>query len=95
MTREERRAEMHGHMEAQERSGTSRRAYCEQHGLKLCVLNQWFAKRKQEAVGAARGFVPVEVSRSMSLEVHYPNGVRLLLPTNTSLERIGSYIRLY
>lgn len=95
MTRAERTGQMLAHMAAQEQSGTSRRTYCEQEGLNLCVLNYWFAKRKGEATAQRCGFAQVELSSGGNLELHYPNGVRLLLPANTALAQVAACIRLY
>lgn len=95
MTRAERTEQMLAHMAAQEQSGTSRRTYCEQEGLNLCVLNYWFAKRKRGAMVQRHGFAQVELSGGGNLELHYPNGVRLLLPANTALAQVAACIRLY
>lgn len=103
MTRAERTEQMLAHVAAQEQSGTSRKTYCVQQGLNLCVLNYWFAKRKclhpdpsgGEATAQRRGFAQVELSSGGNLELHYPNGVRLLLPANTALAQVAACIRLY
>lgn len=94
MTRTERIEQMLAHVAAQEQSGTSRKAYCAAHGLNLHVLNYWCTKSKKN--GAARpGFAQVELSTATGLELHYPNGVRLLLPANTALEQVAACVRLY
>jgi len=93
MSRAERTREMMAHVAAKEQSGQSRKAYCAKHNLNLHVLNYWCAKGKRHA--NAHGFVPVEVSTGASLELHYPNGVRLLLPMGTALEQVAACIRLY
>lgn len=95
MTRTEKRELMLAHVGAQEQSGTSRKSYCEHHGLKLCVLNYWFARRKRGRQELRKGFAEVQVSVGASMELHYPNGVRLLLPTDTALEQVAACIRLY
>lgn len=95
MNRTERRAEMLAHVAAQEQSGASRKTYCEQHGLKLCVLNYWLAKGKGDAVQVHKGFAQVQVSGVANMELHYPNGVRLLLPLGTAPEQVAACIHLY
>jgi hypothetical protein len=95
MTREENAARMLAHVAAQAQSGTSRKAYCEQQGLKLCILNYWVAKHRRRAGPEGRGFAPIEVSGGSAMELHYPNGVRLLLPTNTALKQVAAFIGLY
>ena len=93
MTREERTERMLAHVAAQEQSGTSRKSYCEQHALKLHVLNYWCAKARKS--DRATGFAPVEVASSVNIELRYPNGVHLLLPAGTALEQVAACIRLY
>jgi len=93
MTRTERTEQMLAHVAAQERSGTSRQVYCAEHGLTLHVLNYWCAKRRKSS--PLGGFAEVQVGTSTTLELHYPNGVRLLLPANTALEQVAACIRLY
>ena len=95
MTRQEKAEEMLAHVAAVEQSGTSRKTYCEQHGLKLCVLNYWFCKRKRCALEVRKGFSEVHVSVGANVELQYPNGVRLLLPPNTAMEHVAACIRLY
>lgn len=95
MTRAERTEEMLAHVSAQEQSGTSRKAYRAAHGLNVHVLNYWFAKRRRSAAGINGGFAEVQVSNSTALELHYPNGVRMLPPANTALEQVAACIRLY
>jgi hypothetical protein len=56
-------------------------------------MNYWCAKARQEKVPG--GFVPLEAGVGDGLEVRYPNGVRLLLPTGTSMAQVAAYVRLY
>jgi hypothetical protein len=95
MTRKERSEEMLAHVAAQEQSGTSRKSYCEQHGLKPCVLNYWWAKRRRVAAQGQKGFARVQMIEVAAMELHYPNGVRLLLPGGTALDQVAAFIRLY
>ena len=81
------------HMAAQEQSGQSRKSYCGLHGVNLHVLNYWCAKVKR--AGAATGFSAVEVTTDAYMELHYPNGVRLVLPAGTALQQVAACIRLY
>jgi hypothetical protein len=95
MTRSERTEQMLAHIAAREQSGKSRKAYCEQHGLNLCVLNYWCAKLKRETTTEPRGFAEVEMKGACAMELHYPNGVRLLLPAHTASAHIAACIRLW
>ena len=105
MTRTEKTQQMLAHVAAQEQSGTSRKSYCQQHAVNLNVLNYWCGKSKRPPYGGAhgQGFAQVQVSSEQGspsrpgggMELHYPNGVRLLLPANTALEQVAACIRLY
>ena len=90
--RTQRREEMQAHVAAQEQSGQVRKAYCQAHGLAPHVLNYWCAKRSRIA---RSGFAAVEVSGASAVELHYPNGVRMVLPAGTTLDHIAACIRLY
>ena len=101
MTLQERTDKMLAHVSAQAQSGMSRKAYCEQNALKPHVLNYWCARSRKSEM--APGFAPVEVSHPdlvgvtarENMELHYPNGVRLLLPAGTALQHVAAWIRLY
>lgn len=90
----ERRGAMLAHVVAQEQSGTSRKVYCQEHALKLHVLNYWCGKSKG-LTAHGQGFAQVQVCSEQGLELHYPNGVRLVLPRGTTLDHITACIRLY
>ena len=56
------------------------------------VLNYWFAKSRRQGTA---GFAAVEFATGSNVELHYPNGVRMLLPVGTALDHIAACIRLY
>ncbi|MBW7846413.1 MAG: hypothetical protein M9900_09165 [Flavobacteriales bacterium] len=93
MTRTERRTEMLAHVAAWKASGQPRKSYCSAHGLGLHTMAYWCSKARREQMPG--GFVPLEVGAGEGLELHYPNGVRLLLPTGTSMAQVAAYVRLY
>ena len=88
----ERRQEMLAHVAAQSQSGVGRKVYCEAHDLNMHVLNYWFAKSRRQGTA---GFAAVEFATGSNVELHYPNGVRMLLPVGTALDHIAACIRLY
>ncbi|MBK8531920.1 MAG: hypothetical protein IPL64_08495 [Flavobacteriales bacterium] len=93
MERREKTETMLAHVAAQKQSGKGRRAYAAEHGISLCVLNYWCVKAAKAE--APSGFAPVEVAATEQLELHYPNGVRMVLPANTALAQVAACIRLY
>jgi len=62
-------------MQAWERSGQTRAAFCGAHGLSLATFDYW--RRQLRAPG--RALVPVTVSGSTAvpIEIALPNGIRL------------------
>lgn len=93
MSRTERRQEMLAHVTSWKTSGMSRKQYCVEHGLNPHTMTYWCAKARHGKL--AGGFVPLEVGASDGVEVHYPNGVRLVLPAGTSMAQVAAYVRLY
>jgi transposase-like protein len=72
----QRRAEeMRGHIEACKRSGLSIVAYCKQNGIVKSVYYKWVKKLHPSD---AAGFTQVDVAATpATIEITYPNGVRL------------------
>ena len=95
VSRTQRREEMLAHVAAQEQSGMTRKAFCRSHGLALHALDYWRSRMRRDERSAQRGFAPVEVSGVSAIELHYPNGVCMVLPAGTALEHIAACIRLY
>lgn len=84
---------MLNHVAAWKASGRSRKSYCTEHDLNVHTMNYWCAKARRGEVPG--GFVPIEVGASDGLELRYPNGVRLLLPSGTAMTLVAAYVRLY
>lgn len=93
MNRTERRERMLAHVAAWQQSGKSRKAYCTEHGLAVSTLDYWCGRGR--GGGGRRGFAAVELAAPPGMELHYPNGVRMVLPAGTALEHIAACIRLY
>lgn len=93
MNRTERSEAMLAHVAAWQGSGQSRKDYCSEHGIAVNTLHYWCARHRR--TDARKGFAPVEVSAPEGMELHYPNGVRLLLPAGTALQHLAACIRLY
>jgi hypothetical protein len=93
MNRTERREMMLGHVDAWKASGESRKNYCARHGLNLSVMNYWCVQASKRM--HASGFAVVELVADECVELHYPNGVRLVLPAGMALSQVAAYIRSY
>jgi len=92
MNRSERTEQMLAHVAAQQSSGQSRKNYCQSNDLNLSVLTYWC--KKARSADQATGFTPWEITSATGIELHYPNGVRMILPVGTSLGHVAACIRL-
>jgi hypothetical protein len=85
--------EMFAHLERFARSGLSRKAYCEAHGLSFHVLGYW-VKRLQEKEDCG-GFAELHLRMDRCsvegglIELEYPNGVRVRIGSGMS----AAYVR--
>lgn len=74
----------------------SKKAFCLEHGLAVHTLNYWLGKLN-DRLGSSSGFVALEVSSGSyehRLEVHYPSGVRIVLPLEAPLGLLENLIQL-
>lgn len=80
-------------------SGT-KKAFCQDYGIKLHVLSYWLQKsRKPTKKPVTNKFIPLQiekptVSPASTIELYYPNGLRLVLPTDTSLKVLQGLIKM-
>ena len=79
------------------RSGKNQREYSQQSGIGKAKFNYWVCKYKRHQTVPAAGFIKIEAAPAgldQSLEIFYPNGVRLKASGN-DLSLISQLIRLY
>lgn len=85
------------------RSNKSKQDYCSQHGMKVGVFYYWLSKlEKEEERGKKEQgkFLSMEISRKDEptknglIELHYPNGVRLVLHELQDLSALPQLIQL-
>ena len=93
MSRSERREIMMAHVAACKASGKSLKSYCAEQELSVNVMNYW-CTRVHTQVGSS-GFIPVEIATAKGMEVHYPNGVRMVLPAGMDMALVAACIRSY
>lgn len=66
----------------------SKKAFCQEHGLAIHTLDYWRRKFSELQVKTS-AFVALEISDASpgrSIELHYPNGIRAVLPMETPTE---------
>jgi len=85
-------------VEAWQGSGLSKKAFCVRQGVEKSVFMYWWKKYQQ--CNEPGGFIPLTVSSSHSplqnhsMEIQYPNGVVLKLPTHTPAILVRQYVGL-
>ena len=97
--RRTRREEMFALIEIWKESGLSKTEFCTEQNISQPVFYYWMRRYKERKTPSMDGFIPVcvqnEVSGSTSsIEILYPNGVRLLLPSECDLSMVRSLIGL-
>ncbi len=84
-------------IEAWRESGKTRKQFCGEQNMKVSTFAYWIT-RKNKDIGSVKGFLPVDVSETgqskSTVEIHYPNGVRLTVPVG-DVTMISTLIRLY
>lgn len=94
MTKKEER--MFALVDAWRESNKKRKVFCDEHRIKVSTFGYWVT-RKTKAERSGGGFLPIDVSGSSqtvtSVDIHYPNGIRLSLPAG-DVALISKLIRL-
>lgn len=76
-------------------SNLSMRAFAESKGIKLSTFGYWVRKQKQSE--QAGGFIPIQAVNApanTSVEILYPNGVRLIAHTR-DLSYLHRLVKFY
>ena len=96
MTRR-RTKDMHPIVEAYLTYEGTKASFCLEHGIKGHTLDYW---RRKLSVGLEGGsshpFVALEIEDSgtnLEIELHYPNGNRLVMPQGTSLAVLQALVK--
>ena len=83
----------YGHVRSWRDSGSSRSAYCAQHGLKLASLSYWIGRQKVQGSGLT--LVPVQMaspSAGRELVLQGRSGWRLTVPASVSAQWLAELI---
>lgn len=90
--------DMYCYIEEWQRSGLSRKEFCKKHGIAASTFSYWYSKYRQseglEPTTSSSDFIKVNPMLSDSLEVVYPNGVRIRLRQNSSISDLRALIQL-
>jgi hypothetical protein len=101
------RSEGLSHIENYYRSGLSPSQYYKQHGLSECQFYGWRRRylalhpEAESAANVKKRFHPVRIESTAGiglsgLEVHYPNGVRVVIgkDDSTDIEKLSALIKI-
>ena len=87
------REKMQSHVSQWKESGLSQAEFARKNELKLHAFRYWVAKlRKDDADSSA--FISLDGFVTAQICVHYPNGVELTLPAQTTVSVIKGLIQL-
>ena len=88
---------MYSLIESWKSSGLTQRNFCASHAVKPSGFSYWLKRYEERetpsTVSPFREFIP-EQHVLDKIEIIYPNGVRLSLPTSSSPESIRSLLRI-
>ncbi|HAQ70048.1 MAG TPA: hypothetical protein DCR48_03640 [Flavobacteriales bacterium] len=78
-----------------ESSKENQELFCKNNGISISVFSYWRSKyRKRQRNSAADLFTALEPESTSSIELTYPNGVKISLPKYSELSMIQALIRL-
>ena len=81
----ETRVQMFAMIEQWRTSGLTQKAFCEQRSIRYYVFHYWYKRYKMQQSGlpdTAGSFVKLQVAKpslGVSVEINYPDGIRLVL----------------
>lgn len=87
-----RQAEMVSLIERWQESGKTQQVFCQEHDLTFSTFYYWL-KRYRRGIDES-SFLPVEVSSGSHIEIRYPGGVVLQLPSETRLAALKQLLSL-
>jgi hypothetical protein len=97
-SRTARQAWMFEKIEQWKESGITQKQFCQEHEIALSNFFYWHKKHRKHSPSTP-GFIPIAVHSnikgSSSIEIIYPNGVRIQLPSTMHPSAVGEFIRMF
>jgi hypothetical protein len=88
-------------IEEWKQSGESQISFCKSKNVYLHIFHYWLKRYKDQfrPVTTGKAFIPVtipmnEKTSSNGIEIYYPNGVRIVLPKNSDLSMVRTFIKM-
>ena len=93
------RINMFALVEEWQQSGLTQVVFCENKKISPNTFTNWHNKYKQQPNALVKAFIPVTIARNEQtscgeIEIHYPNGVRVVLPNNSDLSMVRTFINM-
>ena len=90
--------EMRYHVQGWQQSAVSQKEYCRENNLSYHTFIYWIQKIRHNHIPVEQSFIAVQPNQQVTslpqeLEIAYPNGVRLRIPS-TDIQLIGQLLRL-
>ncbi len=81
-------------LRACERSGLSRRAWCEAHGVNVHALAYWRYRLREDMRSPSEGLIPIRVpSLPAAIEIALPGGVQVRVPVGFPADEVIALVR--
>jgi len=79
-----------------ESSGLDRSSFCELHDIKVSKFSYWRTcyKKSQSSSSNTANFIKLQPSLGSPIEIIYPNGVKVVLPSGNDTATISALIQL-
>lgn len=90
--RVQRQEEMLSLIEKWQESGKSQQTFCQEHDLTFSTFYYWL-KRYRRGLDE-NSFLPVEINSGSHIEIRYPDGVILQLPSAIKLSALKQLLNL-
>ncbi len=84
--------EMYQHYQQWKQSRLSQVEYVETHQLKIHTFKYWIQKFNKEQPKSS-GFIAIDTLIPSEINIRYPNGVELAIPSQTSMNVIRELIQ--
>lgn len=87
-----RQTDMLSLIEQWQESGKTQQAFCQEHDITFSTFYYWL-KRYRRGIEES-SFLPVEISSGSNIEIRYPDGIILQLPTAVKLSTLKQLLNL-
>jgi len=78
-----------------DREKESRHSFCQRHNITIHSFGYWRTKYlKQQKPSGSFTQLPAATTQTNQLEIHFPNGIRVLVPSGSDMAMVAHLISL-